>query len=67
VPVRKVHHPKIVQRPDRRWLVVCDDCERDRESATPIGINTPVESREMAQLMYENHCERRPVPIRRGA
>ena len=64
--VRKVHRPKIVQRSDRRWLVVCEDCERDRDCPTPIGINAPVESREMAQLLCENHCERHP-PIRRGA
>ena len=35
--VRKVHHPKIVQRSDGRWLVVCQDCKRDGESATPDG------------------------------
>ena len=57
--VRKVHHPKIVQRSDRRWMVVCDDCGQDGESATPIGINTPVESRDVVQLLWENHCERR--------
>ena len=39
--MRKVHHPKIVQRSDRRWMVVCEDCRRDSESAPPIGINTP--------------------------
>jgi len=66
--LRKVHHPKIVQRADRLWIVVCDDCERDHQSATPIGINTPVESREMAQRLWENHSERRGAfPMRRGA
>ena len=65
--MRKVHHPKIVQRADRRWLVVCEDCERDDTSTTPVGINTPVESLEVAQLMWENHCERRRLPMRRGA
>ena len=65
--LRKVHHPKIVQRSDRRWMVVCEDCARDRESATPVGINTPVESREMAELLWRNHCERRrALPARRG-
>jgi hypothetical protein len=39
-------------------MVVCDDCGRDAESATPIGINTPVESRDVVQLLWENHCER---------
>jgi len=62
--MRKVHHPKIVQRSDRRWIVVCEDCERDRESTTPIGINSPVESFEVAELMWGNHCERRRPPMR---
>ena len=61
--MRKVHHPKLVQRADRQWLVLCDDCDKDPESATPIGINTPVGSREVAQLLYENHMERRRVRL----
>lgn len=65
--MRRVHHPKIVQRSDGRWLVVCEDCARDRESTTPLGINTPVESRHAAELMWEKHCERRRLPMRRGA
>ena len=65
--MRKVHHPKIVQRADSRWMVVCEDCERDRDTATPVGINTPVESREMAQRLWEKHCERgRVFSVRRG-
>ena len=68
VQLRKVHHPKIVQRSDGRWMVVCEDCPRAGEAATPVGINTPVESREMAEMLWENHCERRRVPpVRRGA
>ena len=63
--MRKVHHPKLVQRSDRRWIVVCEDCDRDRDTATPVGINTPVESRDVALLMWENHCERRRPPARR--
>jgi hypothetical protein len=65
--MRVVHHPKIVQRADARWVVVCDDCQRDRESSTPVGINTPVKSREVAELVWENHCERRRPGFRRGA
>ncbi len=66
--LRKIHHPKIVQRSDRLWMVVCDDCERDHQSATPIGIKCPVGSREMAERLWENHSERRGAPsMRRGA
>ena len=35
--IRKVHHPKIVQRSDGLWLVACPDCRRAGESATPDG------------------------------
>ena len=68
-PMRKVHHPKIVQRADSRWMVVCQDCERERDQpAAPVGINTPLDSRAMAQRLWENHCERgRAFPVRRGA
>jgi hypothetical protein len=52
--LRKDHHPKIVQQADGQWLVECHDCLRDQDS-TPIGINTPVGSREMAQRLWENH------------
>jgi hypothetical protein len=65
--VRKVHHPKIVQRSDGRWLVACADCKRDGEAATPDGINSPVDSFKAAELMWESHCERRSFPVRGGA
>ena len=66
MPLRKVHQPKLVQRADRRWVVVCADCERDRESM-PVGINSPIRSREVAELIWQNHCERRRLPLRRQA
>ena len=56
--LRTVHRPKLVQRSDQRWIVVCADCQRD-QSTTPVGINTPLKSREVAKLIWENHCERR--------
>jgi hypothetical protein len=64
--VRKVHHPKIVQRSDGRWLVACDDCERDHDSVAPDGINSPVDSFEAAELLWESHCERRNSPALEG-
>jgi hypothetical protein len=63
--VRKVHHPKIVQRSDGRWIVACEDCRRKGESATPDGINSPVESLGAAERLWESHCERRLPPMRR--
>jgi hypothetical protein len=65
--VRKVHHPKIVQRSDSRWTVMCADCGRERGSAKPASIDDPVESFEAAERIWESHCERRIPPMRRGA
>jgi hypothetical protein len=65
--VRKVHHPKIVQRSDGRWLVACEDCKRDGGFPTREGVNSPVESYKAAERIWESHCERRSPPIRRGA
>lgn len=64
--MRKVHHPKIVQRSDGRWLASCQDCERGREDSTPNGINSPVDSFEAAERIWESHRERRSSPVRRG-
>jgi hypothetical protein len=65
--LRKVHHPKIVQRSDGRWMVACDDCARERGSTRPIGIGDPVDSFEAAERIWEGHVERRIPPMRRGA
>jgi hypothetical protein len=46
--------------------VVCPDCERDAESPTPEGINSPLASFEAAELIWESHCERRSAPARGG-
>ena len=62
--LRKDHHPRIVEKADGQWLVVCQDCLRDQDS-TPIGINTPVGSREMAQRLWENHTWGRGATPRR--
>jgi hypothetical protein len=63
--LRKVHHPKIVQRSDGRWMVACDDCARDRGSTRAVGIGDAVDSFEAAERIWEGHVERRIPPIRR--
>jgi hypothetical protein len=55
------HHPTVGKTPDGRWVVACPDCRRDRRSAIPIGIDMPMQSLEMAELMRDNHA-RRLVP-----
>jgi hypothetical protein len=65
--MRKFHHPKIVQKAPRRWVVVCDDCARDRGSSRPMEIDDPVESFEKAQQLWETHYDMLRGPVRRGA
>jgi hypothetical protein len=64
-PLGRVHHPTIRRRADRKWVVVCPDCEKEQEGETPVGINVPVDSREVAEMLWENHAEVRR-PTRRG-
>jgi hypothetical protein len=47
---------------DGRWVVACQECRRDRRSAIPIGIDMPMQSLEMAELMRDNHARPRIVP-----
>jgi hypothetical protein len=58
------HHPKISQRPDRTWVVECRECRKDRTSALPIGIGMPLQDRETAERLRENHMAR---PLRAAA
>lgn len=54
------HQPTIKSRSDGRWLVVCPECRRARATtAVPIGIELPVESRVVAEMMRENHGRQR--------
>jgi len=55
------HHPKIAQRPDRSWVVVCPQCRNDVASAVPIGIDMPLRDRETAERLRDNHTNR---PVR---
>lgn len=65
--MRKVHHPKIVQRADSLWVVVCDDCARDRGSSRPFEIDAPVASLTLARVLWEKHYRSARGPVRRGA
>jgi hypothetical protein len=58
------HHPKISQRPDRTWVVECRECRNDRTSTLPIGIGMPLQDRETAERLRENHMAR---PLRAAA
>ena len=58
------HFPKIVQRPDRTWVVECTRCRNDPASALPIGIGMPLRDRETAERLRDNHAAR---PVRAAA
>ena len=55
------HFPKIAQRPDRTWVVECLQCRNDGASTVPIGIGMPLQDRETAERLRENHSAR---PVR---
>jgi hypothetical protein len=65
--VRKVHHPKIVQRADSLWVVVCNNCARDCGSPRPVDIDAPISSLAMARVLWEKHYQSGRGPVRRGA
>jgi hypothetical protein len=52
------HHPIVTQRPDRTWLVECAQCRNDITSAVPIGIGMPLQDRETAERLRDNHAAR---------
>ena len=54
--VQSPHHPVVGRTSDGRWVVACAECRRDRRSAIPIGIDMPMQSLEMAELMRDNHA-----------
>jgi hypothetical protein len=58
------HDPKVAELADGRWIVLCTDCECDRESAVPLGIGMPIATLEMAELLRCNHAGRQPKETR---
>jgi hypothetical protein len=58
------HHPIISQGPDRSWVVECAQCRNDVTSAVPIGIGMPLQDRETAERLRDNHAAR---PVRAAA
>jgi len=58
------HHPIISRGPDRSWVVECAQCRDDVTSAVPIGIGMPLQDRETAERLRDNHAAR---PVRAAA
>ncbi len=53
------HHPQIAQRPPRALVVECAQCQNDPTAEAPIGIGMPLQDRETAQRLRDNHAARR--------
>lgn len=53
--MKNAHRPVIIQRPDGRWELHCPDCTESHETTVLIGLDLPVESKEVADLLLENH------------
>jgi hypothetical protein len=58
------HHPRIAERLDRTWVVECPECRNDISSAVPIGIGMPLQDRETAERLRDNHAA---WPVRAAA
>ena len=52
------HHPSISQRPDGSWVVECLQCRTDMHSDVPIGIGLPLQDKETAERLRDNHSGR---------
>jgi len=50
------HHPVVRQRTPDSWIVSCPECQRDTQKTPPVGINLPVSTRAIAEMLATNHA-----------
>jgi len=62
--MQRGHQPRIVRRTDGTWVVECPQCRNDHASDLPIGIGMPLQARETAEALRDNHAG---LPGRRAA
>jgi hypothetical protein len=60
VVAKRRHHPIVAEHSDGRWVVKCAECRRGNASV-PIGIDTPVSTVYMAELLRDNHAGTRAI------
>ena len=41
------------------WIVICPECQRHKQRTPPLGINLPVSSRQIAEMLAKSHAKRR--------
>jgi hypothetical protein len=58
------HQPRVSQRADGSWMVDCIQCRNDPSTDLPVGIGMPLQTRETAELLRDNHSG---VALRRVA
>lgn len=54
--MQQLHHPVVEKKPEGRWIVSCPECEYER-GPLPVGIDIPVNTLRMAELLRDNHAE----------
>jgi len=55
------HHPVVRQRAPDSWIVSCPECEQDNQQTPPVGINLPVSSRAVAEMLATNHARQKDL------
>jgi hypothetical protein len=53
------HHPVVRHSTPDSWIVICPECQRDKEETPPVGINLPVSTSAIAEMLATNHARRR--------
>jgi hypothetical protein len=61
----KFHNPVVRKRSEGVWLVRCRECEQGR-APVPIGIDIPVSTLRMAELLRDNHAGRPVTTSQKG-
>ena len=59
------HHPLVRRSTPDLWIVICPECQRDKQQTPAVGINLPVSSRQIAEMLAKNHA--RPRGLERKA
>jgi len=53
------HYPLVRRSTPEWWIVICPECQRDKQQTPPVGINVPVSTRAIAEMLATGHARRR--------
>jgi hypothetical protein len=49
------HRPSFGRLADGRFVIRCDQCERQRDGSVPVGIGVPITGQFEAEAIFRNH------------